>query len=76
MAWQLRILCCHCCGSGLIPGPGNFRMPQAQPRGKKTVEFKQPHLPKEACYVDWTQGTETRNPVPDTYDLCDLGQAD
>ena len=32
---SLRTWCCHCCGLGLIPGPGNFRMLRCGPQIKQ-----------------------------------------
>ena len=39
MGWRLRSLHCHFCGTGLIPGPGNFCLPQAWPKKKKMKSF-------------------------------------
>lgn len=33
----LRILCCHCYGTGLIPGPEIFHMPLMRPGKKKEL---------------------------------------
>ena len=34
----LRIQCCHCCDTGLIPGPGNYTCCKVQPKTKKERE--------------------------------------
>ena len=51
----LRIcLVCHCCGSGLIPGPGNFHRPRAWLKQNKTKQRTKPKG-EEPCL--WPEGT-------------------
>ena len=34
---RLMIQCCHCCSSGLIPGPGKFGMPPAHTKREREM---------------------------------------
>ena len=55
----LQILCCHCCGASLDSWPGNFCIPWAQPKNKRTN--KQEILLSSKGWLRWSLRVRTKS---------------